>query len=551
MLFKHCILIKSGDFNMNIITISPNSLVIPENFDLRRINARPDEFIDPTYMDKYDNTSIFYDIFESNNKIYLIGPPLLNLSPIINSCYIIFDNGREEKVSINSKLLERGQLSWIDLKEIKYKPVSLRFDFSIFSISYKGNKNVIVDIGKDVNDEFNDAKSLMTLQLNNKLEWIHDWAKYYNKVHDVDTIVIYDNNSTNYKLDDISNSLLSITNLKNIVVVPWNFKYGPQGKPWTGPNTPWDSDFCQIGALQHMRFRFSLKSKGFINADIDELIIPLKEVNIFDALENSEVGVIGVEGNTIEGHLSNHMMKAEGVPHFYHFWERKVHISGGTRKWAGSPSKWDDETVQTTAHWVRGISYKADSRFSIGHFRQINDGWKIQSRTIEYSGKDILRPDFSLIGAMSVAFPNEIPNILLVNALKDAEQRIQLLEKGKEDEYSKLQSYIKLLTHERIVWDKIWIWKGNVLVFETRCSLGKIAFDIVISNNNVQLNVSVRDTKYQEDFFEVVFRYLGTDFSILSNGKGLKAYSLKRENISFEEIATLISKKIFLFVNIR
>ncbi|WP_226883409.1 hypothetical protein [Neisseria yangbaofengii] len=95
--------------------ITPNALIIPENWPLRRINSREEKFIDPTYTQKYDNTSIFYDVFQTENKVYLIGPPLLNLAPVIDNCQAIDQQGKTIKLTLQTKSLERSQLSWIDL----------------------------------------------------------------------------------------------------------------------------------------------------------------------------------------------------------------------------------------------------------------------------------------------------------------------------------------------------------------------------------------------------------------------------------------------------
>ncbi|WGE52753.1 capZD protein [Actinobacillus equuli] len=527
---------------MNIFEYIPNSLIIPNEINLRRKNARADEFIDPTYNEKYDNTSVFYDVFNNGEKIYLIGPPLLNLEPILDCCYAIDSSNNEAKVNVKSLALERTQLSYIELSQLDFIPVLLKFDLS--QLTDKEHIFLTVKVGENMNHYFKDSKSLMTLQLNNKLEWIKDWGIFYNKVHNVDTVVVYDNKSTDYSINDIIDSLSQVNHLKNVVVVSWNFKYGPQGKPWTGPNTPWDSDFCQIGALQHMRFRFSLESKGFINADIDELIIPLDDTDLFETLENSELGVVGIEGNTIEGKKSNFAMSSEGVPHFYHFWERKVNITGGTRKWAGAPRKWDDYSMQATAHWVRGINYKADPRFSIGHFRQINDGWKIQSRTEDYKGADKLRTDYALLSALYNSFPEAFSKEVLVSELKIAEKLISERTTSGINFQQGLRSGITLVTERVIPWIKNWVWRDNVLVFEVSSEYGTIAFDIVNTTEYIQLNLSIRDTKFFKEFAEKV---LEKDFSVklLGNQKGFIINKRNRKDFkTFEDAVRYFSQLI-------
>lgn len=200
--------------------MTPNALIIPENWPIRRINAREEKFIDSTYAQKYDNTSIFYDVFQAGNKVYLIGPPLLNLAPVIDNCQAIDPQGQAIKLTLQTKLLERGQLSWIDLTpELQKKGlVSLQFDLANLLPSVQNDTCLKVEIGADLNPDFAGSKALMTLQLNNKLEWIHDWAKYYQVIHDVDTVFVYDNKSSHYSKEEILQSLTKVEGLKTLLL---------------------------------------------------------------------------------------------------------------------------------------------------------------------------------------------------------------------------------------------------------------------------------------------------------------------------------------------
>lgn len=535
--------------SINVSVYEPNSLIIPQDMDLRRDNARPDTFIYKDYAEdyeiKYDGTTIFYDVFKTENKIYLIGPPLLNLSLILQECYAYDKNGKVTKVDIKTKSLERTQLSWIDVSEECIEFEKLRFDFSVFqnAFSQENERFSFVNIGKDFNNILKDSKALMTLQLDNRLEWISDWAVYYQRIHGVDTVVIYDNNSTSYSVQDIADSLKDIPGLINVIVVKWNFKYGPQGKPWSGPNTPWDSDFCQIGALQHMRLYFSLKSNGFINADIDELIIPLCGIDVFEALEQSDIGVVGFEGNTIEGHISN-SIKLRDIPRFYHFWEFKEDKKGGTIKWAGSPKKWNNGDIQATAHWVRKIEYDLDKRFSIGHFNRINNGWKVKSRAEDnLKTSKSLRPDFALLAALMRAFPDKFSDEILAHALCDAETRIQARAHNSIDFQSGLQSGILLITGGIVQWNKKWIYRGNVLVFEAiSSSCNHIAFDVVNNENYIQINLVVRDLKNFDTFAQLLLSK-EPSISLLNNNKGFIIDRKPKKHFkSYEDAARYCSK---------
>lgn len=534
--------------SINVTVYQPNSLTIPEGMDLRRVNARPNKFIYKDYAEdykrKYDNTTVFYDIFKTESKIYLIGPPLLNLSLILQECYAYDKNGKVTKVDIKTKVLERTQLSWIDVSEESTEFEKLRFDFSVFQKLFlqENERFSFVNIGKDFNNILEDTKAAMTHQLNNRLEWISDWAVYYQRIHGVDTVVIYDNNSTAYSLQDIADSLKDIPGLSNVIVVKWNFKFGPQGNPWCGPDTPWDSDFCQIGSFQHMRYFFTLKSKGFISADIDELVIPLCGIDAFEALEQSDNGVVGFEGNTIERHVSNSNIN-DDFPRHYHFWERREDKSGGTIKWAGAPKKWSDESISLTCHWVRKIKYDIDKRFSIGHFVRVNTGWKIKHRAEDNIKVDkLLRPDFALLAALMRAFPDKFSDEILAHALCDAETRIQARAHNSIDFQSGLQSGILLITGGIVQWNKKWIYRENVLVFEAiSSSCNHIAFDIVNNNNFIQINLVVRDISYFDKLAQLCLKK-DPLISLLANHKGFVIDKRPKKSFkSYEDAARYCS----------
>lgn len=523
----------------NSIVLIPNSLSIPSYSSIRREYTRSKEFIDDTYAEKYDDKTIFYDVFKTDKVIYFIGPPLLNFEPILENCVAITDNNERINIKLNTRRLERNQISWID-DNINIKEII--FDLSSIDPTITDNKLLSISPSLDYSGKLDNSKILMTLQLNNDLNWIKQWGEYYSKVHGVDTIIIYDNKSTLYTSFDLQKTLEEISGLNNIIIVKWDFKYGPQGQPWSGPNTPWDSDFCQIGALQDMRFKFSLRFKGFINADIDEFFYSLDGINIFDALENSENGVIGVIGNVIVGHPSNtykHFDKNNVC--FTDFWERKIPTSVGGRKWAGSPRKWKMD-AHPTAHWVRNISYEPDPRFSLAHFRCINNGWKIKERTELYSENIEIRPDFALLAALSSAFPEHIPQSVLAQALCDAEKRLEKLYSFEKD-IENLQSGIILRTEERISWNKRWIWKNNVLVFEINTKYGTIAYDVFNLPYSIRIHVSVRDKNKFRDFSSE----LTTKFNhlmLLSNNSGFNIGEIKQGSQNNEAIARWCGKKI-------
>ncbi|UXN74149.1 hypothetical protein N8D56_02365 [Devosia sp. A8/3-2] len=61
---------------------------------------------------------------------------------------------------------------------------------------------------------------IFTINKDNNLEWIADWARFYVKEHGATAVVVYDNGSTEYGLDDIRSTLAAVEGLKKFLVIP-------------------------------------------------------------------------------------------------------------------------------------------------------------------------------------------------------------------------------------------------------------------------------------------------------------------------------------------
>src|SRR5665213_36842 len=66
------------------------------------------------------------------------------------------------------------------------------------------------------------------------------------------------------------------------------FKYGPQSTLAQGL---WDSDFYQLGAWEHARWRFLTQARSAMNTDIDELVVSARGRSVFEAAERSLFGI--------------------------------------------------------------------------------------------------------------------------------------------------------------------------------------------------------------------------------------------------------------------
>lgn len=103
--------------------------------------------------------------------------------------------------------------------------------------------------------------TLNTLQKDEPLEWIRDWVLYYHRIHGVERILLYDNNSESRSaLMEFLPQLESET--LEICLIPWDINY-----------SPFLLSYCQYGQLSHAYYWLWDKTSWDINCDIDEYLI--------------------------------------------------------------------------------------------------------------------------------------------------------------------------------------------------------------------------------------------------------------------------------------
>lgn len=242
-----------------------------------RVSPRPLSLRQANYEDEFDYDTLIYDVLYRDNKIVILSPFLTEeqISSLLNNIlidglnikmfkYHIFKTNRTIKIIIFITDIKQINSIFIYKKEMKF--LENRF------LNY------------------DTSRVLYTLQKNNDIEWIKDWIQYYNHIHKPSLVIIYDNNSDVYTVDELNRELKKIAT--NCIVLSFPFKYGPGA--FNGSS--WDSDYCQYAAFEHIRY--SLPSNSLLlNVDIDEICISLREENnIYNYLLSSEFNAILFKG---------------------------------------------------------------------------------------------------------------------------------------------------------------------------------------------------------------------------------------------------------------
>ena len=360
---------------MNSVDLSP--LELDPRRLLRREMPRPPNLRQADYEEKFDALTVFYDCFRSidGTSLVFIGPPLFNLEgvvvPLLERLVPPAPSNPERQSSLtrSDERMNSSQL-WFrtDAAGIEIPP-------GLFLQSR-------IDAQPNQSDLFLARRVLLTQSKNNELAWIHDWAHFFAHHHGCDAVLFYDNASTKYDAAAVYDAISSVPGIEVVVVVHWPFKLGPPGsEPGRGQqDIPWDSNYLQLGRLEHARNRFLGRAEAVVNADVDELVLTTDMTSVFDLVRRSETGYLRYPGYWIESATES---VGQDLRHVDFSYRSKVPGGSYMRKWAVVPSR-SEPRDRWVLHAIAGMKADATSRLvSYRHFRAISTGWKYSRGTTQ------------------------------------------------------------------------------------------------------------------------------------------------------------------------
>ena len=333
---------------------------------IRREAPRPPHLRNEAYEDQFDWDTLVYDVYRAGPHIVFQGPPLANFWTHLAS----------------TEPLRRPGWLWPRYRRIerlKASEIWLRSDADQLSLTGPLGAHEIT-VQPDMADMFAGRRVLHTLSKNNDINWIIDWLRFYVRVHGADGLLLYDNASTDYTVAELDAALRQAFPDIAIAVVLWPFRYGPQGGlagAVDGIETPWDSDFCQTGSLQHARHRFLRGARAVLNVDIDELVLSTKGRSIFAATHDSRAGFIKFAGHWISTATPQPIAQGQG--------RHGDFIYRDTQEHEECPPKW---CIVPARHRLAGTSWSVhnlfgaranktlDREFSYAHVKGISNSWK-------------------------------------------------------------------------------------------------------------------------------------------------------------------------------
>jgi GT2 family glycosyltransferase len=325
---------------------------------------------------------MFFDVFRSDDHVLCLGPPMDGWMPRRN--VLRMSDGRSPiplRYQIEPPRIPEQHTSRLRVPHLAADCDTLQLE--------AGEAKIEIAIQTSQTRLLSGRRVLVTLSKDYPLQWIVDWATFHVRLQGADAVLLYDNGSLSYSLDDLAAALSGVAGLREVVVVDWPFRYGIDGKP--GERVL--DNYCQTGALDHARRCFCTQARSVLSLDIDELLPP-GDQSIFEQVEASSHAVILFHGIWAEASGIESLNDVRGVRHrdCGYAWRSQIKMlavgkaAGLCRtKWVAVPARcspdaeWGVHDVYPAAAPAQSTRRRwrmLDRTIAYRHCRQINTGWK-------------------------------------------------------------------------------------------------------------------------------------------------------------------------------
>ena len=321
----------------------------------------------PAFLKAFDARTLFYDCFWASDgkRVLFVGPPPYGLD-YGSATYRALPSGQ------NAHARQFSSISTM-VTELTGVPSGT----TAIEIAMAGERFVLA-VQPNSCAELAGSRVLFSINKNNDLAWIREWAEYHARVHGTDAVILFDNASTRYTPAEIEATLGSITGIRHVGVPRWPYSFGPRDAAVL-KDDHW-ARFLQIGSMSVLLRRYGERAYGLLNCDIDELAGTRSGTPIYDVARHSRGGLVVFRGTWIEA-------SGQGVRHrdYTQRLSDPKAAHSPQRKWALDPSRpWVRRlSVHPYWHWVEGRAWFSKSMPSDAlywHFKGINTNWK-QNRT--------------------------------------------------------------------------------------------------------------------------------------------------------------------------
>lgn len=350
------------------------SVILPDGGEVSRDRLRPKPLQGENYDKCYDFYSIFYDAFLTDDGQYirLIGPPLANFSGHVLAGDIFQITLGGQRQALPFKVSQKLKVTCVDVELGQPLEKGMRLELQLGAL---GKYSLMVNPNEK--QIFADRRVVFTLFKFEPLEWLRDWVEFNVKYHGADAFLVFQNNSDEFTTSEVAKIINSVDGVKSGAAINWPFPYGPNG---IGERY-WESNFCQMGAMAHARWRYLSQAKSVLNADLDEIVITGGHRSIFDIVEASTHKYVQIPckwaGYGGSDDRQEDFLKRRHK-HMTHFVEASDGVPAKT-KWAVLPrfcsedSRWIPHNIGR----MRGdfLDYEVAG---VRHFRDLNTHWKLK-----------------------------------------------------------------------------------------------------------------------------------------------------------------------------
>jgi len=344
-----------------IIEIS--SVCLPSSWGVERAIPLGVKVNQDHFYDGYDRSTLFYDCFfdADEKKIKIYAPSFLNFESHLKR----FIPASEHGLPLRWVIKKHRCFDVIEIS-VKVPPSALQVSFGDWKQSFK--------VQTDVRGMFAGAKVLCAVNKNNELKWIVDWVIYHQCNHGIEAVLIFDNGSNLYTMEELSAALSAVVGGDHVAVVSAPLPYGPSKGTGSGLGR---AKFFQTAMLNLARDRFLARASGVLSIDIDELVVSRGEGDVFDALEKSWLGFILLDGYW--RYPSSVLRRSHGE----HFWQSSRN-DDCPAKYCYRPGRGFGRFavgVHGSLLFSRRLIPSVDTHY-FAHCKFITTGWKRTSRTL-------------------------------------------------------------------------------------------------------------------------------------------------------------------------
>lgn len=338
---------------------SISSLSMPKNSELIRDFTRPAERRTPDFEARFDRHTIIYDAWHDQNRglVYLLCPRTINFWPHIKRGLTI--DGRPAR--IRRKIYKRFEVLSVKVPDANPNPV-LHIKM--------GPIDSDIPLSLDGLDVFRGMNVLCTVSKNNDLEWIRDWVRFHRNAHNAEAVLVIDNGSDRYGIQEILDTITSVEGIHTARVLSAPFPYGPMKGGTKKLEIP--AAFLQASMLNLMRLRFLQEARAVLFLDVDEILRNPNGVSVFDAVCETRLGVTAFYGHWAYAPNTGF----EGAAQKKH---THVGVNGPERcnsKWAVRPNSFIGKGRWGIHRMMDAIFPLCfDDRFSFWHCRHSSTFW--------------------------------------------------------------------------------------------------------------------------------------------------------------------------------